>query len=155
MAESLAGAGITSTGSGARAPFRVLLSSSFSGANPLAGQAVFVSRKPMDQILRELGVAVPARATPAQAMKALQMQCHSAQGCAAVIQGMPKYYVTTTKLDGAGKATLAATAATGEYYFFTIVPSAAGGSLMWDVPADLRAGDNNVAFSEENQARVQ
>src|SRR5690242_21574809 len=31
----------------------VLLSSNFAGQNPLAGQAVFVSRKPMDQIIRE------------------------------------------------------------------------------------------------------
>jgi hypothetical protein len=123
-AASLAGAGITSGASGTRAQFRVLLSSSFSGANPLAAQAVFVARKPMDQILRELGVAVPANATPGQSMKALQTQCHSAQGCASVIQGMPKYYVTTTKLDASGKATLAATAATGEYYFFAIVPGA-------------------------------
>ena len=81
IAATLASAGISSSPSGTRAQFRVLLSSSFSGANPLAGQAVFVSRKPMDQILRELGVAVPANATPGQAMKALQTQCHSAQGC--------------------------------------------------------------------------
>jgi hypothetical protein len=61
---SLAGAGISATPSGARAQLRVLLSSNFSGTNPLAGQAVFVSRKRMDQILRELGVTVPAKATP-------------------------------------------------------------------------------------------
>jgi hypothetical protein len=155
IAATLASAGISSSPSGTRAQFRVLLSSSFSGTNPLAGQAVFVARKPMDQILRELGVAVPANATPGQAMKALQTQCHSAQGCSTVIQGMPKYYVTTTKLDTTGKATLSATATTGQYYFFAIVPSAAGGSLVWDVPVDLAAGDNNVAFSQANAERVQ
>jgi hypothetical protein len=132
----------------------VLLSSSFSGTNPLVGQAVFVSRKPMDQILRELGVAVPANASAAQAMKALQTLCHSAQGCSAVMQGMPKYYVTTTKLDGSGKATLAATAAIGQYYFFAIVPDGSG-SLVWDVAANLQAGDNNVAFNQANAERVQ
>jgi hypothetical protein len=132
----------------------VLLSSNFGGTNPLAGQAVFVSRKPMDQILRELGVAVPARATPGQAMKALQMQCHSAQGCSSVIQGMSKYYVTTTKLDTSGKATLAATAATGPYYFFAIVPNG-GGSLVWDLLANLSAGDNSVTFTQANSERVQ
>lgn len=154
IANSLAGAGITSAPGGGRAQFRVLLSSNFDGANPLAGQAVFVSRKPMDQILRELGVAVPANATPAQAMKALQTQCHSAQGCSAVMQGLPKYYVTTTKLDTAGKATLSATATTGEYYFFAIVPNG-GGSLVWDVVANLQAGDNQVAFNDANGERVQ
>lgn len=154
LASTLAGAGISSAAPGTRAQFRVMLSSNFSGANPLAGQAVFVARKPMDQILRELGVAVPAKATPGQAMKALQTQCHSAQGCSSVIQGMPKYYVTTTKLDGSGKATLSATAATGSYYFFAIVPDS-GGSLVWDVPAQLAAGDNAVAFNQGNAERVE
>jgi hypothetical protein len=147
-------AGISSAPSGARAQFRVMLSSNFSGANPLAGQAIFVTRKRMDQILRELGVAVPANATPGQAMKALQTQCHSAQGCSSVIQGLSKYYVTTTKLDASGKATLSATATTGAYYFFAIVPDS-GGSLVWDVPADLEAGDNAVAFNQANAERLQ
>jgi hypothetical protein len=88
-------------------------------------------------------------------MKALQTQCHSAQGCSAVIQGMPKYYVTTTKLDTSGKATLSATATTGQYYFFAIVPSAAGGSLVWDVAANLAGGDNAVAFSQANAESLQ
>ena len=132
---------------GTRAQLRVLLSSNFNGTNPLAGQTVFVSRKPIDQILRELGVAVAAQATPGQAMKALGTQCHSAQGCSAFIQGLNKYYVTTTKLDASGKATLSATAGTGPYYFFAIVPDS-GGSLVWDVPANLAAGDNTVVFNE-------
>jgi hypothetical protein len=153
MAASLAGAGISSAPAGTRAQFRVLLSSNFSGANPLAGQTVFVERKPMNQILRELGVAVAANATPGQAMKALQTQCHSASGCGAVIQGLSKYYVTTTKLDVSGKATLSATATTGAYYFFAIVPDP-GGSLVWDVPANLNAGDNNVAFNQANAEPV-
>jgi len=154
LATSLAGAGISAAPTGTRAQFKVMLSSNFTGTNPLAGQAVFVSRKPMDQILRELGVSVPAKATPGQAMKALQTQCHSAQGCNSVIQGMPKYYVTTTKLDGSGKATLSATAATGSYYFFAIVPDS-GGSLVWDIPAELVAGDNAVAFNQANAERLQ
>ena len=151
---SLAGAGISSTSSGARAQLRVLLSSNFAGANPLAGQAVFVSRKPMDQILRELGVTVPANATPAQAMKILQTQCHSPQGCTAIMQKLPSYYVTTTRLDTTGKATLSATTATGKYYFFTVIPSN-GGTLMWDVPANLSSGDNTVTFTQANAERVQ
>jgi len=154
LANSLAGAGISAAPTGTRAQLKVMLSANFSGTNPLAGQAVFVSRKLMDQILRELGVSVPAKATPGQAMKALQTQCHSAQGCNSVIQGMPKYYVTTAKLDGAGKATLSATAATGSYYFFAIVPDS-GGSLVWDIPAELVAGDNTVAFNQANAERLQ
>ncbi len=99
IANALAGAGISTTPGNSHAQLRVLLSSNFTGANPLANQSVFVTREPMNQILSELGVAVPAGATPAQAMKALQTQCHATQGCSSVIQGLTKYYVTTAKLD--------------------------------------------------------
>jgi len=122
--------------------------------NPLAGQAVFVSRKPMDQILRELGVPVPPKATPAQAMKALQTLCHEPQGCSTIMQKLPSYYVTTAKLDGTGKAALNATAATGAYYFFAVIPSN-GGTVMWDLPATLVAGDNSVTFTQANAERVE
>ena len=151
---SLAGAGISGSPAGGRVPFRVLLSSDFRGINPLAGQAVFVSRKPMDQILRELGVPVPPKATPAQAMKALQTLCHEPQGCSTIMQKLPNYYVTTAKLDGTGKAALNATAATGAYYFFAVIPSD-GGTVMWDIPATLAAGDNTVTFTQANAERVQ
>ena len=151
---SLAGAGISGSPAGSRAPFRVLLSSDFTGVNPLAGQAVFVSRKPMDQILRELGVPVPPKATPAQAMKALQTLCHEPQGCSTIMQKLPSYYVTTAKLDGTGKAALNATAATGAYYFFAVIPSN-GGTVMWDLPATLVAGDNSVTFTQANAERVE
>jgi len=150
---SLNGAGISAP-AGARATMRVQLSSNFTGTNPLAGQAVFVARKPMDQILRELGVSIPANATPAQAMKALQTLCHSPQGCTPMMQKLPSYYVATTKLDAAGKATLNATAVTGQYYFFAIVPMGTG-SVIWDLPAALAAGDNTVVFTQANSKPVQ
>jgi|GEM_PF-1955833 len=150
---SLGAAGISGA-AGTRAPLRVLLSSNFSGTNPLAGQAVFVARKPMDQILRELGVAVPPNATPAQAMKALQTLCHSPQGCTPMMQKLPSYYVATTRLDASGKAVLSATAASGQYYFFAIIPMGSG-SLVWNVPAALAAGDNTVVFTQANSERIQ
>ena len=114
--------------------FRVLLDSSFSGTNPLAGQTVFVIRKPIDDVLRELGLAVPASSTAAQVMKTLQRQCHSTQVCSSIIQGMSRSYVTT-KLDAAGKAMLCARNAAGTYYFFAVPNS--GSSLVWDISANL------------------
>src|SRR5262249_45253915 len=114
-----------------------------------ASQTVFVMRKPIADVLRELGLAVPANASPAEAMKALQVQCHSAQGCSTIIHGLPRYYLATTKLDSSGKATLAAKAETGIYYFFAIIPDS-GGSLVWDVAANLVAGDNPVTLSPQN-----
>jgi hypothetical protein len=140
---------------GPRAGFRVLLGSSFSGTNPLAGQTVFVMRKPIDEVLRELGVSVPPNATAAVAMKALQTFCHLPQGCSSVITGLRSYYVTGAKLDGSGNATLSATAATGPYYFFAVAPPSAAGSLIWDLPANLVAGDNKVTFTDANAQHMQ
>ncbi|MBW8746637.1 MAG: hypothetical protein JF584_03630 [Acidobacteria bacterium] len=136
-----------------RVAFRVLLGSSFSGTNPLAGQTVFVMRKPIGSVLRELGVSVPANAGPAEAMKSLQTLCHSPQGCTSAVQGMSRYYVTATKLDASGKATLSAHTETGTYFFFAIVPNP-GGSLVWDIAANLAAGDNQVMFSTENAQEI-
>ena len=70
------------------------------------------------------------------------------------MKALPSYYVTTTKLDAAGKATLSATAVTGAYYFFAIVPSGSG-SQMWDISANLVAGDNPVTFTQANSQQVQ
>ena len=132
---------------------RLLLGSSFSGTNPLAGQTVFVMRKPIAQVLRELGVAVPTNSTAAQAMKALQTQCHSSQGCASVIRGMGSYYVATKKLDASGNAVLSGRTETGTYYVFAIVPNS-GGSLVWDIPANLVPGENSITLSAKNAEEV-
>jgi hypothetical protein len=108
----------------------------------------------MSRILAELGLSIPENATSGQAMKALQTLCHSSQGCTAVIQGLPKYYVTTTKFDSSGNAALNATATTGPYYFFAVIPSP-GGSVVWDILANLVAGDNTITFTEANSERLQ
>jgi len=140
--------------SGQRTAFRVLLSSNFTGTNLLAGQTVFVMRKPIGDVLRDSGVPMPTNATAGQAMKALQTLCHSSQGCSPAIQSMSRSYVTTTKLDAVGKTTLTANSETGTYYFFAIIPNA-GGSLVWDIPANLVAGDNAVTFTPKNAEAVQ
>jgi hypothetical protein len=148
-----ASTGTSTDAAGQRPAFRVLLDTSFPGTNPLAGQTVFVMRKPIGDVLRELGLALPANSTPGQSMKALQTQCHSTQGCSSMIQGMSRAYVTTTKLDASGKATLSAKNAAGTYYFFAIVPNQ-GGSLVWDIAANLAPGDNRVTLTAKNAEEV-
>jgi hypothetical protein len=149
-----AGPPITTAASASQlSDLRVLLGSSFSGTNLLAGQTVFVMRKPIADVLRELGVSVPANATAGQAMKALQTLCHSPQGCSSVIQGMHTYYVTTRKLDTSGSAMLSGRAEPGTYYLFAIVPNS-GGSLVWDIPANLVAGENKVILTAKNAEEV-
>ena len=126
----------------------------FPGANPLAGQTVFVMRKPIGDVLRELGLTVPANSTAAQSMKALQTQCHSTQGCSSMIQGMRRSYVTTTKLDASGKAKLSArtplaTSLFSSRSFPTRVVRLSGIS-----PANLVPGENTVTFSTKNAEDV-
>ena len=70
-----------------------------------------------------------------------------------MIQGMSRAYVTTTKLDASGKATLSAKNAAGTYYFFAIVPNQ-GGSLVWDIAANLAPGDNRVTLTAKNAEEV-
>jgi hypothetical protein len=146
-------AGTSAGAAGQSTDFRVLLDSTFSGTNPLAGQTVFVMRKPIGDVLRELGLVVPAKSTAAQAMKALQTQCHSTQGCSSIVQGMSRSYVATTKLDASGKGKLSAKNAAGTYFFFAIVPNS-GGSLVWDIAASLVPGENTVTFNAKNSEEV-
>ena len=83
-------------------------------------------RKPIGEVLRELGLAVPVNSTAAQSMKALQTQCHSTQGCSSIVQGMHSFYVATTKLDTSGKATLATYLRCGANYLVPFIVSNLG-----------------------------
>ena len=59
--------------------------------------------------------------------------------CGPVMNGLNRYYVTAAKLDSSGKATLSATAATGAYFLFALVRTP-NGSMIWDIPTNLRRG---------------
>lgn len=132
-----------------KAAMRVAIAADFpSGSNPMVGQSVMVMKERMDEVLRKLGVAVPANATPGQAMQTLATTC-KATNCRSVIEGMGHYFVTSVKLDAAGKAILSAQAATGPYYFFAIVRTPSG-SMVWDIPANLHAGENAITLSATN-----
>jgi hypothetical protein len=140
--------------SGSRAAMRVLIAAEFpSGANPMAGQSIFIMRERMDEVLRKLGVPVPPNGTPGKAMQTLATSCKT-MDCRPVMSGLGPYYVTTAKLDNAGKATLSATAATGPYFLFAIVRTPDGASLIWDIPATLHAGDNTITLTPANAETI-
>jgi hypothetical protein len=119
----------------------------------MANQQVFIMRERMDEVLRKLGVPVPANSTPGKAMQTLATSCKT-MDCRPVMSGLGPYYVTTAKLDGAGKATLSATAATGPYFLFAIVRNPDGSSLLWDIPATLHAGDNAITLTATNAETI-
>jgi hypothetical protein len=59
------------------------------GSNPLIGQSIIVMRMPIDQVLRELGIPVPANSTASQAMQTLAGICQKSgsfgDGCHRVL----------------------------------------------------------------------
>jgi hypothetical protein len=137
-----------------RAAMRVVITSTFASAtNPMAGQPIYIMRERIDEVLRKLGVPVPPNSTPGKAMQSLATACHS-MDCGPVMTGLNRYYVTAAKLDSAGKATLSATAATGAYFLFALVRTP-NGSLIWDIPTNLSAGDNTITLSAANAEVVQ
>ncbi len=139
--------------SGPRATMRILIAAEFpSGANPMAGQSIFIMRERLDEVLRKLGVPVPPNSTPSKAMQTLATSCHT-MDCRPVMSGLDNYYITTAKLDNAGKATLSATAATGPYFLFALVRTP-NGSLIWDIPTNLAAGDNTITLTAANAELV-
>jgi hypothetical protein len=153
-AASPAAANTPALSSGTRAAMRVLIAAEFpSGANPMAGQSIFIMRDRMDVVLSKLGVPVPPNATPGKAMQTLATACKT-MDCRPVMSGLGPYYVTTAKLDNAGKATLSATAATGPYFLFAIVRTPDGASLIWDIPTTLHAGDNTITLTPANAETI-
>ncbi len=136
-----------------RAAMRVVITSTFpSGTNPMAGQSIYIMRERIDDVLRKLGVPVPPNSTPGTAMQTLGTACRS-MDCGPVMTGLNRYYVTAAKLDSAGKATLSATAATGAYFLFALVRTP-NGSMIWDIPTNLSAGDNTITLTAANAELV-
>jgi hypothetical protein len=135
-----------------RASMRILLRTGFAGADPLAGQRVYVMRDRMDEALRKIGLSVPAGTTPGKAVLELAAACVG-KDCKPVYAALGKYFITSATLDSGGKATLSAEAMTGPYYFYATARTA-NGALVWDVPANLVAGDNTVTLTAANAEQL-
>lgn len=131
-----------------RVSFRVLIYAKFAGTDPLAGQHVYVMREPMDEALREIGLPIPAGMTPGKAVAGLAAACRT-QDCKAIYAALGRYFITSTVFDGAGKTTLSAHAMTGRYYFYATARTG-NRALVWDVAANLAAGDNTVTLTAAN-----
>lgn len=143
-----AAASATSSAAPVQASMRILIHAQFAGADLLAGQPVYVVRERMDNALRKLGFPVPAGTSPGQAMVDLAAACIG-KDCEPVYAALGKYFIASTKLDAAGKATLSAHATTGLYYFYATVREG-NRALVWDVPESLAAGDNTITLTAAN-----
>jgi hypothetical protein len=141
---------------GVRAAMRVLITATLTGAaNPMVGQVVYVMRERMDEVLRKMGAPLKAGVTPGQAWQAFATECSKGTvDCAPILKELKSHFVTTTKLDAAGKATITTQAATtGTYFLFSQVRTP-DGLMVWDVPANLAAGDNSVSLTAANAEKL-
>jgi hypothetical protein len=141
---------------GTRAAMRVLITSNFAAnTNPMAGQTIYIMRERMDDVLRKLGAPIPPNTTPAQAWQAFATAClGKGVDCTPVWTALKSHFVTATKLDATGKATLSATATTGAYFLFAQVRSPEG-LMVWDLPQTFVAGDNTVTLTAANAEHLQ
>lgn len=129
---------------------KIAISTSFPSApNLLAGKLILLMTDRFDNMMRNIGAPTPAGTTPGQALQAWSYACTPPKDCKAVAGLMAKYYVGRATIDSSGRAILTAPVPPGHYYLFG---SAKGsdGVLVWDLPTDLKAGDNAVTLTPAN-----
>jgi hypothetical protein len=119
------------------------------GANPLAGAGVALMSERFDTLLRKVGAPIAADITPGKALQAYAANCFPPRSCPAYATAMHPYYVVKGNFDTGGKVVLMAQVPAGTYYVFC---SAKGpnGALVWDVPAELRVGENTITLTAGN-----
>jgi len=127
------------------------LTSGFGGAaDPLAGQVIVLMKDSFENILRKIGVQVPAGTSPVHAWQA---ECQKGPAeCKQKLSAMAAYTVTSVKLDGNGKATFTGVAA-GTYYLFGSIRNN-NLALLWDLQVDLKPGANPVTLDQRNATPI-
>ena len=129
---------------------KLTVSSSFTGgANPLAGAGVALMTERFDTVLHKVGAPVAAEITPGRALQAYAANCFPPRSCPAYATAMHPYYVAKGNFDAAGRAVLSVQLPPGTYY---VICSAKGpnGAFVWDVPVELRVGENTITLTAGN-----
>lgn len=132
------------------ASIKLTIISSFpGGASPLAGAAVALMSERFDTLLGKVGAPIAADLTPGKALQAYAANCLPPRSCPAYATAMHPYYVVKGNFDTAGKVVLPAQVPAGTYYVFCSakVPN---GALVWDVPVELRVGENTITLTAGN-----
>ena len=134
----------------AGANIKLTITSSFPGAaNPLAGAGVALMSERFDTLLRKVGAPIAADVTPGKALQAYAANCFPPKSCPAYATAMHPYYVVKGNFDTAGRVVLMAQVPAGTYY---VICSGKGpnGALVWDIPAELRVGENTITLTAGN-----
>ena len=119
------------------------------GANPLAGRAIFLYKDTLPNVLTKAGATVATGATPGQAMKAWIVGCRPPVDCTAVATAMQSSVAGKAQFDSTGHATLTPAVSPGRYYISSSARGS-GGVLVWDVKVDLASGDNSIVLDPNN-----
>jgi hypothetical protein len=132
------------------ASIKLTIISSFpGGANPLAGTGVTLMSERFDVVLRKVGAPIAADITPGKAVQAYAANCFPPRSCPAYTPAIQPYYVAKGAFDNTGRVVLTAQVRPGTYYVFCSA-KAANGALIWDVPAELKVGENTITLTAGN-----
>lgn len=119
------------------------------GGNALAGASFLLLDVPLDNILKEAGVAMPAGTS---APKVLEQTCNGMAGqanCAKIVQVMGKHTIAQIKADANGVANTPDLSAGKTYYLFGSAVSQAR-KVTWHLPLKATAGWTKVVLSVGN-----
>lgn len=129
---------------------KITIVSSFpGGANPLAGAVVALMSERFDTLLRKVGAPIAADVTPGKALQAYAANCFPPRSCPAYATAMHPYYLVKGNFDTAGRVVLMAQVPPGTYYVFCSA-KAPNGAFVWDVPLELRVGENTITLTPGN-----
>jgi len=126
-----------------------IISSFPGGSNPLAGTGVTLMSERFDVVLRKVGAPIAADITPGKAVQAYAANCFPPRSCPAYTPAIQPYYVAKGNFDNAGRVVLTAQVRAGTYYVFCSA-KAPNGALIWDVPVELRVGENTITLTTGN-----
>ena len=126
-----------------------IISSFPAGANPLAGATVALMSERFDTLLRKVGAPIGADVTPGKALQAYAANCLPPRSCPAYATAMRPYYLVKGTFDTSGKVVLMAQVPAGTYYVFCSA-KAPNGAMVWDVPVELRVGENTITLTAGN-----
>jgi len=99
-----------------------------------------------DTLLRKDGAPIAAGVTPGKALQAYAANCFPPKSCPAYATAMHPYYVAKGNFDSAGSVVLTAQVPAGTYYVFCLA-KAPNGAFVWDVPVELRVGENTITLT--------
>lgn len=136
-------------GAGAASIKLTIISSFTGGANPLAGAGVALMSERYDTLLRKVGAPIAADLTPGKALQAYAANCFPPRSCPAYATAMHPYFVVKGNFDSGGRVVLTASVPAGTYYIFCSAKWS-NGALVWDVPAELRVGENTITLTAGN-----